>query len=73
MNDVDTSPQAVLQRRAFVKAAKDVQDRRERRRKELWAMGRGALRELANDYMLPQDLQRPSLIEAIVRKEIPPR
>lgn len=54
-------------------AVQAIRKRYDERKAVLWSMDRSQLRELANDYMLPQDLHRPSLIEHILRKEFPAR
>lgn len=71
--NVDTSPQAVKAHRAMMAAVEAMRKRYDERKAVLWSMGRSEVRELANDYMLPQDLHRPSLIEHILRKEFPTR
>lgn len=69
----DTSPQAIKARRAMMDAVAALRKRYDERKAALWKMDRPVLRELANDYMLPQDLHRPSLIENILKKEFPAR
>lgn len=69
----DTSPSAIKARRAMMDAVAALRKRHDERKSVLWSMDRAQLRELANDYMLPQDLHRPSLIENILKKEFPVR
>ena len=54
---------------AMQEAVEKIKGSLEKRQKQLEAMNRHQLRALANDYLLPQDLNRSELIKYIMKKE----
>ena len=60
-------------KRKMENIVRDLWDKHKKRKNVLHQMSRSELRELANDYLLPQDLNRSEIIKYVLLKEFPAR